>query len=230
MLARLRAQLSYANIMSTLAVFMVLGGGAAVAASVTDSGDIAPQSIKSSDVKKETLKSNRLRDGRAVGDQDVIPDSLTGGAIDESTLNIAEPSSLPPSGPAGGSLTGNYPNPLLAANSVGTAQLQDNGVTEPKIAADSVTAPKIIADAVRASEVGPISIVERSIAVAGGGQGGLDVSCPSGSQVISGGAFFSANTAAHLIMATVEGNGYSASGVNESAGEQALVVRAFCLG
>jgi Repeat of unknown function (DUF5907) len=39
----------------------------------------------------------------------------------------------PPSGPAGGDLTGDYPNPMIAANAVGTAELVDGAVTDPKI-------------------------------------------------------------------------------------------------
>jgi len=43
----------------------------------------------------------------------------------------------PPNGAAGGSLTGTYPNPSLAANSVGTGQLADGAVTTATIAADA---------------------------------------------------------------------------------------------
>ena len=73
--------------MSTLAVFLVVAGGTAMAAAVKSSKDIAPQAVLNSDVKKESLKSNRLKDGKAVKGADVIDDSLSGDDIDEATLD-----------------------------------------------------------------------------------------------------------------------------------------------
>ncbi len=83
----MRSKLTYANVVSTLALCFAVGGGFAVAGTlVGNSKDVAPQAIKNSDVKKNTLTSDRLKDGAAVSANDVIPDALGGAAIDESSL------------------------------------------------------------------------------------------------------------------------------------------------
>lgn len=84
-----RRHFSYANVMSTLAVFLVVAGGTALAAKVNSSKDIAKESIKNSDVQKETLKSDRLKDGKAVKGDDVVDGSITGTDVtDESIAGI----------------------------------------------------------------------------------------------------------------------------------------------
>ena len=53
-------------------------------------------------------------------------------------LTISGPTALPPIGAAGGSLAGTFPSPTLAANSVGTPQVQNLSVTSGKLAVGAV--------------------------------------------------------------------------------------------
>jgi hypothetical protein len=140
-------RISYANVVSTLALFIVVSGGTAVAAGV------APNSVKSSSVADNALVSADLKDGRGVTGADVRDDSLTGADIDEGSLKLPTTSGAAPTGPAGGSLTGSFPNPTLALNSVGTDQLADKAVTAPKIGDAAVGADEIAPDAVDAGRV-----------------------------------------------------------------------------
>lgn len=55
------------------------------------------------------------------------------------------PTSLPPSGAAGGGLSGSYPNPALAANAVGSAQIQSGAVTLPKLSVTGSAAGQVLA-------------------------------------------------------------------------------------
>ncbi|MFL5871136.1 MAG: hypothetical protein ACJ75R_08635 [Solirubrobacterales bacterium] len=79
-----RRRLSYANVMSTLAVFLVVAGGSAFAAS------LAANSVNSKTVKDNSLKSIDLRDGKAVSTDDVIDASLTGTDLADNSVTAAD--------------------------------------------------------------------------------------------------------------------------------------------
>jgi hypothetical protein len=75
---------NYANLMSTLAVFLVVAGGTAFAAG------LAPNSVNSKSVKDNALKSIDLKDGKAVSTDDVIDGSLTGTDLADSSVDSAK--------------------------------------------------------------------------------------------------------------------------------------------
>ena len=77
---RIRDRLTYANVASTLALVLVIGGGGAYAAGFIDSGDIVNNSIESRD----------LENREAVKARDVRKNGLTGREIREKTLDAAQ--------------------------------------------------------------------------------------------------------------------------------------------
>lgn len=121
---RARKHLSFANVLSLVALFVALGSGA-YAASKIGSGDIKNNAVKSKhikndqvkskDVKDENLKGKDVKDGKLTGDDvgdgsltgdDVGGDSLGGDQIDESTLGKV-PSAESASPPAYARVVGN---------------------------------------------------------------------------------------------------------------------------
>jgi len=113
---KIKPRLTYANIVSTLALFLVLGGSAAYAASKIRSGDIAPGAVHSSDVFKRAIVSGKIAVGAVQSNQ--IADGAVGskqiGAGAVAPSNLQFPVSFVAS-PTGGSVPvtgGPTPYPL----------------------------------------------------------------------------------------------------------------------
>ena len=94
-MTRVRHHLTYSNVVSTLCLFLLLGGGVAYAAGTIGSADIIDESILSQDIKNDEVQNpdlgansvgtGKINDG-AVRTADVLDDDLTGADISESSL------------------------------------------------------------------------------------------------------------------------------------------------
>lgn len=147
---KLPRRLSYANVVSTVALFLVLGGGAAMAAAIA----------------KNSVTSKSIKNG-AIQGKDVKDDSLTGSDVAENTLSGIQgpPGADGPagpqgprgpqgergpagadglsSGPAGGELAGNYPNPTIADSAFDGADIGRNGAGDFGVVANGIQGSEI---------------------------------------------------------------------------------------
>jgi hypothetical protein len=82
MLGRLRAHLTYANVMSTLAVFLILAGGGAYAAL-----KLKPNSVKTKSIKNSAVTSAKIADSAVTGPK--IANGAVGPAAVSSSLHLA---------------------------------------------------------------------------------------------------------------------------------------------
>jgi hypothetical protein len=89
MLGWLRHRLTYANVIATLALFLVLSNGVAYALAINSvrSINIVNGQVKSVDLRDNGVKSIDVKDGALTG-VDVADHSLTAADIDQSTLNL----------------------------------------------------------------------------------------------------------------------------------------------
>jgi hypothetical protein len=82
---QIRRRLTYANVMSSLAVFLVLGGATAFAASKIGANQLKANSVKTGKIVKEAVTTSKLKNG-SVTTPKLANDAVTGEKANESTF------------------------------------------------------------------------------------------------------------------------------------------------
>jgi hypothetical protein len=84
-LKQIHKRLTYANVMSSIAVFLILGGATAFAAAKIGASQLKANSVKTGKIVKEAVTTSKIKNG-AVNGAKVLDGSLTGSDINLSTL------------------------------------------------------------------------------------------------------------------------------------------------
>ncbi len=219
---RLKQHLTFANVLSCMALFVALGGGVAVAA-----GKIGPGSVKATNIAKEAVTNPKLK-----------KQAVTSGKIKNGNVNAADlgTGAVINSKLAKKAVT----NPKLGNESVGTSKLAKKSVTEAQLAAEAIGTGKIDNEAVTAAKISTtvwrqllknVTYVTETSVNDSATTKSVTAACPVGKEVIGGGvkinggstdpkAGVAPSESAPAVSATNSRVGWVASG--REIGEEAL--------
>jgi hypothetical protein len=119
-LKQIRKRLTYANVMSSLAVFLILGGATAFAAvKKVGPNEIKANSIKTGKIVKEAVTAGKLKNG-AVSESKLADGAVTTNKLADNAVTTTK----------------------IANDAVTTTKIANDAVTTTKIANDAVTGEK----------------------------------------------------------------------------------------
>lgn len=214
-MSRIRRRLTYANVMSTIAAFLAIGGASAFAAVHLGRNSVGTEQLKWNSVTSGKLAPEAVRAGR------LAKDSV---AADRLRRNSVGPGKLAPEAVHAG---------RLAKNSVVSNRLRDNSVNASKIVDGTVGTKELADGAVSASKLGAINVRAASAWIGANSTGQVNSPCKTGERLIGSGAYWSpVADNGHSIesMFDYAGNTAVVRGNNVTAKASVLTVQAICLG
>jgi hypothetical protein len=221
---------TYANVVSTLCLFLLLGGASAFAATKLAKNSVGTKQIKKSAIVTAKIKNAAVTNSK-LADNAVTSGKLTDAAVTNSKLadNAVTSGKLTDASVTDSKLADNAVTSGKIANAAVTAlKLADKAVTNSKLADNAVTSGKIADGQIRAGDLGTILVVQNTVQIATGAEGTADVACPAGSIMLSGGGYWTTG-ANNLRTTLMQGNGWRVEGKNTLAGGAPLTVQAYCL-
>jgi hypothetical protein len=211
---------TYANVVSTLCLFLLVGGASAFAAT-----KLAKNSVGATQIKKNAVVTAKIKNA-AVTNSKLAENAVTSGKIADAAVTNSK---LADAAVTSGKLADNaVTNSKLSDNAVTTGKITDSAVTNPKLAANAVTTGKIADGEVRATDLGTIVTAQKTVQINAGADATVDVACPAGSVMLSGGGYWTTNV--NSLRTTVkQGNGWRVEGKNNDAIGEPLTAEAYCL-
>src|SRR4051794_3695956 len=163
-----RRHLSFANVVSMLALFVALGGVSYAALK------LPKNSVGSKQIRANAVKSAKIKAG-AVGNGKLRADAVTGDKVLDGSIG--------PSDLAAGSVDATK----IVNDSVGTVALADNAVTGAKVVDDTLTEADVAPGTFVSGNI-TVQFTEATSDLGNGAETSLDAQCLPGQTAIGGGA------------------------------------------
>lgn len=145
---RIRAKLTYSNVVATLALFLVLAGGSAFAAKqMLPKNSVGTKQIKNGAVAAAKLKNGSVTAGKLAAGS-VGTSKLAGGAVNTEKLASGAVT-------AGNIGPGAVTSGAIANQAVGTSKLATGAVANGNLANDAVTSNKVKDGSLTSADVAP---------------------------------------------------------------------------